>query len=549
MEDQEGEIKKIAKRLNLMEARLGRLESLLVQRNENSELLLTDLAIPEEGTSLSSEKLNEEDRGIEVRIGRFGLAWLGNIVLLFGITFLAQNLMNLGSYFLATLTGYISAALVFFLAMYLSKKNTHLASVLRINSQLLLYYTTLRLHFFSDRLVISNHEIALGFLLALVALQAWLAIKDRSQAFGALSVVFALTTGIVSNSTHFMLFMILLSGTGSVFYYYRFKWEALLVITIILAYISFFIWFLGNPVMGDAIKIMTEHKLGIVYFFVLGAIFSGVLLLRNRDLSSTEFLIVVTFVNGILFTILLTFIVMGLFSKNYVGLFTVISSCCLGYSIFLHSKSDWNFGSAFYSLYGFMAMSISLYGFFGFPGVYLLLSVQSLIVVSVALWFRNRLIIIMNSLLFLTILLIYLFTSKSVNGVNFSFAMISLISARIINWKKSRLQIETDLLRNLYMIEGFFMMLFALFHAIPKQFITLSWTIAALLYFLIGLILKNIKYRYLALGTMICAAIYLFIIDLANIEILFRILALLFLSAISLGISMYYTNHIKHSDN
>ena len=46
--------------------------------------------------------------------------------------------------------------------------------------------------------------------------------------------------------------------------------------------------------------------------------------------------------------------------------------------------------------------------------------------------------------------------------VNFSFALISLISARIINWKKSRLQIETDLIRNLYMLDGFFMVIFAL---------------------------------------------------------------------------------------
>ena len=51
-----------------------------------------------------------------------------------------------------------------------------------------------------------------------------------------------------------------------------------------------------------------------------------------------------------------------------------------------------------------MAMSIALYGLVGLPRVYLLLSVQSLLVVSMALWFRNRLIVVMNSLLFLTIL-------------------------------------------------------------------------------------------------------------------------------------------------
>jgi hypothetical protein len=195
-----------------------------------------------------------------------------------------------------------------------------------------------------------------------------------------------------------------------------------------------------------------------------------------------------------------------------------------------------------------MAMSIAIYGLYGFPRVYLLLSVQSLIVVSLALWFRNRLIVVMNSLLFLTILTVYILSSKPIDSVNFSFAMISLISARIINWKRSRLQIETDLIRNLYMIEGFVMVLYALFHAVPKHFVTLSWTMAALLYFLLSIILKNVKYRYMALGTMICAAFYLFIIDLARIDLIYRVLALLFLAIISIGISMYYTNRIKKPD-
>ena len=133
--------------------------------------------------------------------------------------------------------------------------------------------------------------------------------------------------------------------------------------------------------------------------------------------------------------------------------------------------------------------------------------------------------------------------------MNFSFALAALISARVINWQSSRLQIETDILRNLYMIEGFIMVLYALIHAVPKQFVTLSWTAAALLYFLISILLKNVKYRYMALGTMICAAIYLFIVDLARIELVFRVLALLFLAAISIGISIYYTKRIKKTDN
>jgi hypothetical protein len=104
------------------------------------------------------------------------------------------------------------------------------------------------------------------------------------------------------------------------------------------------------------------------------------------------------------------------------------------------------------------------------------------------------------------------------------------------------------MIRNLYMMEGFVMMLLALERAVPTQFVTLSWTMAALMYFVISLLLKNIKYRYMALATMICSAFYLFIVDLARIEIIYRVLALLFLAAISIGISIYYTNRVKRTE-
>jgi uncharacterized membrane protein len=91
------------------------------------------------------------------------------------------------------------------------------------------------------------------------------------------------------------------------------------------------------------------------------------------------------------------------------------------------------------------------------------------------------------------------------------------------------------------------MVLNALYHAVPGQFVTLSWTFTAVLYFGLSFILKNVKYRYMALGTMISAAIYLFIVDLARIEVIYRVLAFLSLAVISIGISIYYTSRLKRS--
>jgi hypothetical protein len=360
-------------------------------------------------------------------------------------------------------------------------------------------------------------------------------------------VVFVLFTAIMSDTTHIMLPLITLTAAGTVYCFFKYNWKFLLVVSIFLVYVAFFMWLFGNPIMDHTLQILNSHKYGHLYLFALGGCFSLLPLLRKIDGSSDDLVIGAIILNGIFFTLLLTFISTKFFSKSYVTVYSLVTICCLVYSIVLRSASDWKFASAFYALYGFMAMSISLYGMVGLPNVYLLLSIQSLIVVSMALWFRNRLIIVMNCLLFLSILLIYMFLSKPVDGVNFSFALVPLISARIINWKKARLNIKTDLIRNLYLIIGFIMVLYALYHGLPRQFVTLSWTVAALLYFILSFVLKNIKYRYMALGTMICAAFYLFIVDLASIEIIYRVLALLFLAVVSIGISIYYSNRINRS--
>ena len=64
-------------------------------------------------------------------------------------------------------------------------------------------------------------------------------------------------------------------------------------------------------------------------------------------------------------------------------------------------------------------------------------------------------------------------------------------------------------------------MLYALFEAVPRQYVILSWTITAVVYFLFSLLLRNIKYRWMAIFTMIAAAIYLFIVDLAHVGIIY----------------------------
>ena len=194
-----------------------------------------------------------------------------------------------------------------------------------------------------------------------------------------------------------------------------------------------------------------------------------------------------------------------------------------------------------YVLFGFLALSVAIYGIFGFPNSYALFALQSLLVVSMALWFRSKFMTVMNTLLFLTFMAVYLKTTKSNNIDNFSFMLVALVSARIINWKKERLNIKTEMVRNLYLVAGFTMTLISFYHAFPEKYVSASWILAAILFFILSILLKNIKYRWIAIATMIASAIRLIFVDMSNINIGYRVLIFLALAILSLALSVIYS--------
>jgi uncharacterized membrane protein len=151
-------------------------------------------------------------------------------------------------------------------------------------------------------------------------------------------------------------------------------------------------------------------------------------------------------------------------------------------------------------------------------------------------------------MLFLALLIVYFISGDFRDAINFSFAATAFISASLIDWRKKYLEIEANLLRNIYLVTGFCSLLFALFKALPDQYITLSWTVLAIGYFLFSIIFKNVRYRWMAIITMIAAAFYLFLFDLSRISLVYRIIAFLFLATISISISLYYNSPKKDAE-
>ncbi len=451
-----------------------------------------------------------------------------------------------GYRFISALFGFAAVTAIFILAHFLRNSNPYMAKIFNLNGYILLFFVTMKLHYFSVDPIISSDLAGLICILAVDAVLLYLAIHKKYQLLAGIALLLIVITAVLSDSTHSMLALGALTAIFSIVFLYRYGWIRLVYVSVFLVYISILIWMFNNPLMGHHTELIADHRAGYFYIFLTAAIFSLLALMPKREeVYSSNSIIGAILFNGVGFAFVCFLFVMSFFKTGYITLTGSIALFCVVYSIVLQLRSEWKITAAFYALFGFVTLSVTIYGIYGFPRAYSLLAIQSLLVVSMAIWFRSKFIVIMNTILYMVLMLVYMTSSEPQNLMNISLSVVALVTARILNWKKERLTIRTEMIRNFYLIVAFFMVLFTLYHMFPGQYIALSWTGASVLYFIFSLILKNVKYRYLALATMIAAAFYLFIVDLARIELVFRVIALLFLSVISIGLSFYYSKKLK----
>jgi len=543
-EYEESGVKNIQEQLQSLESRVSSLEKLI--KMSSAPNLISDRVVNQGEDDLDIQLPFNTKGSIEFGFGEYGMAWLGNIVLLFGVTFLVQNLLRNGNILMSLATGYFAVILIYISAHYTAKAYSYLSKLLQYNAHIIFFIITLRLHFFQTDPVLKNMALALAFLILISGFLFILAFRKKKQFLAGLSQVMILFTGLVSNSTHIMLCSTVLVSILSVFLYFRLKWIRIVYVFIALGYFVYLNWLLNNPIMTGEAVFREVHQSGITYLFLTGLMYSLTAILPKEEKLSGDWIVVAIIWNGLAFTAALAMTVVAYYLESYVLIFSFITLFSLLFSIILKRFSHQEIIASLYAIYGFVAMSISIYGLFLFPKAYLLLAVQSFLVVSMALWFRSRFLVITNTLLFLLILIFYILDPVNYAATDFTFMMVAFITARVMNWKKDRLKLRTEFIRNIYLLAGFTITLIAFYNVMPKSFVTVSWIGAALLFFIFGYLIKNIKYRWLAIASMLASAIYLVFVDLKNMDISFRILVFMLLAVISIMVSIIYTRFLRN---
>ena len=519
--------------LRQLEARLARVETHL-------GLPPLEAAVPSVATAFTPAPV-EERGGIEQRIGEFGLAWVGSIVLFLGLVFLMTYLFILGHPLSASGLGYLAAGGMFLLARYWRATIPHISRLTLNSGFLLLFYTTMRLHFFSSSPLLGNAYIALALLLLVVALELWVAWRTQAQTLAGLALLSGMLAALLIDRTHVGLPLLVALCGLAVWLTLRRQWPRLLLTSIIAVYAAHLLWLLSNPLLGHPLQGVAQHQNNLVYLFLYAALFAVATLLQPGDVTTDVAALGALLLNCLGFNVLTLLVVLTHFQQRYATVYLCVAALFLLLSITQWLRTHQQFVPAVYACFGFMALSVAIYNYTDSPAAFFWLSLQSLLVVSLALWFRSKLLVVINALIFSGILLVYLVTAPASNLVNFTFLLVAHATARILNWQQERLTLRTDALRLVYLGFAFFLVLYALYQAVPSQYVTLSWTAASVTYFALSHLLHNVRYRWMAMGVLLVAVPYLFLIDLARLALEYRIVAFLFLGVMVLGISLFYT--------
>lgn len=535
------EFRKISERLTNLEERLSALEDKVLSGSRQEKLMKS----MEDTRFSDGETVAVDETTIESNILEYGLSWIGIVVLLFGIGFLMMFIQKQTNSYLSGLIGYVSVVVVYILSRYLKNSHEHLSFMLNIGTHMLLFYVTMRLYFFSSPPVIPVKEAVVFLLLIAIAFQLYRSVKLNSELVAAIAIFLIPVTSVFSDTTHESLPLLTIAAATSLWLFYRYGWWRQMIFAIITVYICHILWLMGNPVMGHPVGGISAPQFNLIYLFSYGVLFSLAPLVKQDDRFKANVYSSSVMVNGIFFFLVLMLEVLLFYMNRYSNIFTAVFTACLAYSIFLKFRTERVFDSAFYAIFSFLALSAAVYGYTGLPGAYLLLSLQSVLVVSWALWFRSQFIVIINTILFVGMLLVYMISGTYLDTVNFSFVLSAFLTARLINWQRMRLELKTEMFRNIYLICLFFIFAFALYKAVPSHYVTPAWTGAAILYFILGLVLKNRKYRWMAIIMLLITAVYLFVVDLAHMEVGYRVIAFLFLAVVLFGTSLYFTKFLR----
>ena len=521
--------------LKQLENRIARIEAQLelIPPKEERE-------IPQDVPAAQSEE--EAEEALEMRVGQNWFAKVGIVVLALGIVFLLTLPFQNIPPFLPSLIGYILVGGIVWLSRSWRDSFQQVSRYMMGGGLLLLYFTTLRLSHFSPQPALTSTAIEVILLSAVVAVNLTVSLRRQSVYLTGLSITLGYLTALAASDPYVIFGVVTIMSILTTVIAVRYEWNALMTLGVVLSYLTHFLWSMNNPVFGNAVQQLSSPSVNLLFILIYATVFSAGMLRLGRQKEESILSVANVALNGGGAYCLLLLLTLTAFGAGF-GLWHLAASVLfLVFAVQVWMRERSKYSTFVYAMLGYTALSVAIADTFKMPDLFVWLSWQSVLVVATAVWFRSRFIVVGNFIIYVIIFSAYLALAGAVSAVSLSFGVVALSSARILNWKKERLELKTEMMRNAYLATALFVLPYALYHSVPAGYVSVSWLCLALFYYITSRLLnQNRKYRWMALLTTLLTIGYVFLVDLVGLDPTYRILSFLVLGSALLAISMVYS--------
>jgi uncharacterized membrane protein len=524
----------VDRRIAQLEERVARLETHIGLAAE--ELPAAVAALPQAGADI--ERAEEE---LEFEVGQNWFAVAGILALAIGAAFMLSLPYARLPAGVPSLVGGVVAAGLFLLARVWQRSFELVASYLRGAGMALLFCATLRLCFPLSRHVLDIDSFAAHLLLpCAVAVNLWIAFRRKSPGLTGV----ALATGgvmVAVTGAHWLAFGgLVVLAIVAVLVSERENWRGLSLAAMVGGYVTYLAWALG-PQLRGAEWHFAVHAVAPAILLGCTIVFASGRWWQPKAEDEDAWDGIYALLNCVLGYGLFFVHTVAAFSAELAAWHAGAFALFLGLAIAFWLRRQSRAATFFYAMTGYAALSVAIIKATAVPEVFVWLSLQSLVVVATAVWFRSRFIVVANFLIFVAIMLGYLVVAERETGISIGFGLVALVSARLLNWQRNRLELKTELMRNAYLVGAFLVFPYALYHLVPGKHVGLAWVGLALVYYVLNFIVRNRKYRWMGHATLLLTTCYLMIVGTRQFEPVYRIASFLVLGTVLLMVSLSFT--------
>jgi hypothetical protein len=481
----------------------------------------------------------EDDLEFEVGQNWFALAGVG--VLTAGVAFLLSLPYASLPAAVPALAGFALAATLFAMGQWGERRFAQMAAFMRPVAMALLAFAALRLFYFGPSPALDVHGLG-GRLVLLLVIAGNLVIALRRRSPGLTGL--ALTLGLVvafAGGAGLGLPVLVAFAVITVAASRRFDWPVVVLALLGLSEAAYLLWAAGNPLRAGRIHFVGAPEWAPAVVLLVALIYGSAPLWRRERRGDDPLSNVSAFLNTALgfgaFLLHTAAAFPGTFAVAHLG----AALGFLGLAVAFFRREQSRVSTFFYAMTGYAALSFAILKLAGKPEVFVWLSLQSVVVVATAIWFRSRFIVVANFFIYTAIVLAYIVLAERETGISVGFGIVALVSARILNWQKDRLELKTGLMRNAYLVGAFLVFPYACYHLVPVRYVGLAWVGLALGYYAMNFIVQNQKYRWMGHATLLLTTFYLGIVGTSRFEPVYRVLSFLVLGTVLLIVSLVFT--------